>query len=140
MPLRGTGGGARGVVGIGEAKKLASIAIIWPGSTDSGEGSPICTEADTCRKYVTPKLQEAGWDTDPHSIAEQRTFTDGPIVVKFAYSTHSPLAADPTDDLRRLNPWWAGRPAPRTPPFRRWLFGRLRRLLTGGLTSAGTAS
>lgn len=38
------------------------------------------TEADTCRKYVTPKLQAAGWDTAPHAINEQRTFTDGKIV------------------------------------------------------------
>jgi type I restriction enzyme, R subunit len=38
-------------------------------------------EADTCRKYVTPMLQRAGWDDEPHSIAEQRTFTDGRIVV-----------------------------------------------------------
>ena len=40
------------------------------------------TEADTCRKFVVPKLQAAGWDTDPHSIAEQRSFTDGRIVVR----------------------------------------------------------
>jgi type I site-specific restriction endonuclease len=32
----------------------------------------MSTEADTCRKLVTPKLQAAGWDTDSHSIAEQR--------------------------------------------------------------------
>ena len=38
------------------------------------------TEADTCRKFVVPKLQAAGWETDPHSIAEQRTITDGRIV------------------------------------------------------------
>src|SRR5437667_10193223 len=38
------------------------------------------TEADTCRKYVVPKLQSAGWDTEPYSIAEQRTITDGRIV------------------------------------------------------------
>jgi len=37
----------------------------------------IGTEADTCRKYVVPKLQGVGWDNDPHSIAEQRTITDG---------------------------------------------------------------
>jgi type I restriction enzyme R subunit len=37
-------------------------------------------EADTCRKYIVPKLQAAGWDDEPHSIAEQRTFTDGRIV------------------------------------------------------------
>jgi type I restriction enzyme R subunit len=40
------------------------------------------TEADTCRKFVVPKLQAAGWDTDPHSIGEQRSFTDGRIVVR----------------------------------------------------------
>jgi type I restriction enzyme R subunit len=38
------------------------------------------TEADTCRKFVVPKLQGAGWDTEPHSIAEQRTITDGRVV------------------------------------------------------------
>jgi type I restriction enzyme R subunit len=37
-------------------------------------------EADTCRKFVVPKLQAAGWDIEPHSIAEQRTVTDGRIV------------------------------------------------------------
>jgi type I restriction enzyme R subunit len=42
----------------------------------------MATEADTCRKFVVPKLQAAGWDSDPHSIAEQRSFTDGRIVVR----------------------------------------------------------
>src|SRR6059036_419512 len=27
----------------------------------------VLTEADTCRKFVVPKLQAAGWDNDPHS-------------------------------------------------------------------------
>ena len=36
-------------------------------------------EADTCREYVTPKLKAAGWDTSPHSLTEQKTFTDGRI-------------------------------------------------------------
>ena len=40
------------------------------------------TEADTCRTLITPKLQAAGWDSEPHSIAEQRYFTDGRIVVR----------------------------------------------------------
>jgi type I restriction enzyme, R subunit len=40
----------------------------------------MLTEADTCRKFVVPKLQAAGWDNEPHSIAEQRTITDGRIV------------------------------------------------------------
>lgn len=38
------------------------------------------TEADTCRKLVVPKLVEAGWDTPPCAINEQRSFTDGRIV------------------------------------------------------------
>jgi type I restriction enzyme R subunit len=41
----------------------------------------LSTEADTCRKYVLPKLIDAGWDNEPHSFTEQRTFTDGKIVV-----------------------------------------------------------
>ena len=28
------------------------------------------TEADTCRKFVVPLLEKAGWDNDPHSISE----------------------------------------------------------------------
>jgi type I restriction enzyme R subunit len=45
------------------------------------DGSPVnLTEADTCRKLVVPLLQAAGWDDEPHSIAEQRTITDGRIV------------------------------------------------------------
>lgn len=38
-------------------------------------------EADTCRIYVTPKLKEAGWEHHPHSITEQKTFTDGRVLV-----------------------------------------------------------
>src|SRR5437016_1737337 len=41
----------------------------------------MANEADTCRKYVAPKLVDAGWDNDPHSFTEQKTFTDGRIVV-----------------------------------------------------------
>lgn len=36
------------------------------------------TEADTCRKYVLPKLYAAGWTDE--QINEQQTFTDGRIV------------------------------------------------------------
>ncbi|HUU29437.1 MAG TPA: DEAD/DEAH box helicase family protein [archaeon] len=42
---------------------------------------PGLTEADTCRKYVVPKMVAAGWDQEPHSFTEQRTFTDGRIIV-----------------------------------------------------------
>lgn len=38
------------------------------------------TEADTCRQFVVPLLQAAGWDSEPYSIAEQRTITDGRII------------------------------------------------------------
>lgn len=40
------------------------------------------------------------------------------------------------DNLVQLNPHWVGRPGPLTPPFRRWVFKRLWRLLTSGLTPA----
>jgi len=40
---------------------------------------PLLTEADICRKYVLPKLYASGWSDD--HINEQRTFTDGRIVV-----------------------------------------------------------
>ncbi len=36
------------------------------------------TEADTCRKYVLPKLYAAGWNDE--QISEQWTITDGRIV------------------------------------------------------------
>jgi type I restriction enzyme R subunit len=38
-------------------------------------------EADTCRRYVVPKLQAVKWDDEPHRISEQVTFTDGRIIV-----------------------------------------------------------
>jgi type I restriction enzyme R subunit len=43
----------------------------------------MITEADTCRKYILPKpkLIQAGWDNDPHSFTEQKSFTDGRIVL-----------------------------------------------------------
>ncbi len=37
-------------------------------------------EADTCREYILPKLRQAGWEQNPYSITEQRTFTDGRII------------------------------------------------------------
>lgn len=38
------------------------------------------TEADTCRKFIVPKLQSAGWDDAPCAINEQRSFTDGRVM------------------------------------------------------------
>ncbi len=46
------------------------------------------------------------------------------------------LPLDLADNLESLNPHWAGRPGPRVPTFRRWIFRRLHRLLTVGLTPA----
>lgn len=40
----------------------------------------LLTEADTCRKFVVPRLQRAGWDDPPHAINEQWTFTDGRVI------------------------------------------------------------
>lgn len=39
-------------------------------------------EADTCRVHVTPGIREAGWEQHPHSITEQKTFTDGRVEVR----------------------------------------------------------
>jgi type I restriction enzyme R subunit len=41
----------------------------------------VITEADTCREFVTPRLVDAGWGAAPHAIGEQRTFTNGRIIV-----------------------------------------------------------
>ncbi|HVA26792.1 MAG TPA: DEAD/DEAH box helicase family protein [Candidatus Baltobacteraceae bacterium] len=41
----------------------------------------MSNEADTCRKFILPKLLDAGWETPPHQITEQQTFTDGRIIV-----------------------------------------------------------
>ena len=44
-----------------------------------GSAAIVGTEADTCRKYVLPKLYAAKWTDD--QIFEQHYFTDGRIVV-----------------------------------------------------------
>jgi type I restriction enzyme R subunit len=45
---------------------------------EKGKIMPL-SEADTCRIHITPKLKEAGWKDD--QIAQERTFTDGRIIV-----------------------------------------------------------
>jgi type I restriction enzyme R subunit len=37
------------------------------------------SEADTCRRFIEPKLRDAGWNDD--QICEQRCFTDGRVLV-----------------------------------------------------------
>src|ERR1035437_8413370 len=36
--------------------------------------------SDTCRKCVVPRLLAMGWDSEPHSITEPRTITDGRVI------------------------------------------------------------
>lgn len=48
----------------------------------------------------------------------------------------SDLPLELSSNLRSTNPWWIGEEMLRPPPFRRWPFGRLRRLLTQGMTPA----
>ncbi len=43
--------------------------------------SRVINEAETCRRYVVPRLEAAGWDSTPRSFSEQDVFTDGRIVV-----------------------------------------------------------
>lgn len=50
----------------------------------------MANEADTCRRYVVPRLQAAGWENEPHRINEQVTFTDGRIVVAGQRSRRRP--------------------------------------------------
>jgi type I restriction enzyme, R subunit len=47
----------------------------------TGMHEGVATEADTCREFVTPRLVEVGWSAAPHSLGEQRTFTNGRIIV-----------------------------------------------------------
>jgi type I restriction enzyme R subunit len=49
-----------------------------PWTTIPVGGAPVSTEADTCRKYVLPKLYAADWADD--QISQERYFTDGRIV------------------------------------------------------------
>ncbi|MDI3281267.1 MAG: AAA family ATPase [Bacillota bacterium] len=46
------------------------------------------------------------------------------------------LPAELVLTLKKVNPWWEGKPGPRIPAFRRWPFGRLLSLLERGLTPA----
>lgn len=39
----------------------------------------MTTEADTCRKYVVPRLKDAGWDDN--QINEQKTITNGEVIL-----------------------------------------------------------
>jgi predicted AAA+ superfamily ATPase len=47
-----------------------------------------------------------------------------------------PLPLELSQNLRSVNPWWSGEEMLRPPPFRRWPFKRLHRLLEQGMTPA----
>lgn len=47
-------------------------------------------EAETCRRYVVPRLVAAGWDTGPRPFTQQDSFTDGRIVVAGGTATRAP--------------------------------------------------
>jgi type I restriction enzyme, R subunit len=50
----------------------------------------MINETDTCRKYVEPKLDAAGWNEPPHSYTEQVYFTDGRILVRGSHVRRKP--------------------------------------------------
>lgn len=57
----------------------------------------MVTEADTCGKYVLPKLYDAGWTDD--QISEQKYFTDGRII--FVGNEHIREPGKKTDYILR---------------------------------------
>jgi hypothetical protein len=62
-------------------------------------------EADTCRRYIVPLLQRAGWDEPPHRINEQVPFTDGRVIVTGRAGRRRP--GKRADYLLRLRPDFA---------------------------------
>lgn len=46
----------------------------------------MANEADTCRRYITPAIVEAGWDEEPHSFTQEKSFTDGRILTSGRHS------------------------------------------------------
>ncbi len=69
---------------------IESSAIIrCQKKTVSPHQMPFVTEADTCRRYVLPKLYAAGWTDD--QISEQKSFTDGRIVIARVAHPFAPL-------------------------------------------------
>lgn len=50
----------------------------------------MSNEADTCCKYVVPGLMQADRDEPPRSATEQRTFTDGRILIAGSKARRGP--------------------------------------------------
>lgn len=66
---------------VGEKPAPQAPESYWPDKSAESIQEKL-NEADTCRKYVTPKLVDAGWDNAPHQIREQHQLTDGRITVR----------------------------------------------------------
>src|SRR5262245_61633682 len=91
------------------------MSVNYPDHRPTGS---MLNEADTCRKYIVPRLQASGWDNDPHSITEQRCFTDGDV--RDLKIPTPPLAEQhrivaELDALKRLQAETAGRQALHAP-------------------------
>ncbi|MEF1191821.1 DEAD/DEAH box helicase, partial [Vibrio parahaemolyticus] len=52
---------------VGEKPAPQAPESYWPDKSAESIQEKL-NEADTCRKYVTPKLVDAGWDNAPHQI------------------------------------------------------------------------
>ena len=63
-----------GIQRVGIASRVFETLVCW-----DLHHSLATTEAETCRKFVLPKLYSAEWGDD--QISEQLTFTDGRIMV-----------------------------------------------------------
>jgi hypothetical protein len=68
------------------------------------------SETDTSGKFIIPKLQAAGWDNDPHSIAEQRSVMDRRIIPAAKGFIRRPYCK-----LDRKNPSTRNSPVRRSP-------------------------
>lgn len=65
----------------------------------------MINEADTRRKYVVPKLQAAGWDSNPHSLTDDKSFTGSnacrQVQRRFCYTRDVPLALVESEATRK---------------------------------------
>ena len=68
-------------------------------------------EADTCRRFVIPKLQAAGWDSERHRLNEQVTFTETAEYLKVSRSTLYKLAQEGKLPGQKVGHHWRFRKA-----------------------------
>ncbi|VEP18109.1 hypothetical protein H1P_6950001 [Hyella patelloides LEGE 07179] len=64
-------------------RKLAEMGKIEEvEALENKKFASMSNETNTCRRYVEPKLREAGWEKEPHDYTEQYYFTAGKIQPK----------------------------------------------------------